>query len=1291
MAHPRSPLSVASLLRDNSAAPLSGDKMDIDQGLSADKSKIGLLTHTLVSSPIIQWILPARLRSKDQNDVVFVGERSLQIKEAVSGTHLEEVTSKSDFDAFIMAAKVINANTELPWESQMRLGSSSADTNARLHKNLPSQMMVLSLASKELVFLYYSSIAGHFIHYHRPLPSDVSTFERFGRNIAVEPRSRAVAVSASCDYFGVFILKDPPALQAQMSETQLDPVAEERFFRIEGDILFMEFLHPRPEDGDKIILLLLVSQGQTTSAVCYEWTAHQALRQAHPRITKKQLPPSDRLPTMVVPLTKASSFMLVTTDSMTIYKNKLDHPRAPNRYPLPIPDRGQQRWPLWTRWARPLRNWLYNQKHDDIYLCREDGRIDYLGINNEGEVEQQAQLGHLFCDVDAAFDILDIGHEGGDLLLAAGSTGDGGLFVQKARDQPRCVQKFMNWSPVTDSVIVKPPQSPTAARDDITGNRLFVCSASSFGRAAVVELRHGIEAQIGLLISLEGLSGAGGIWVLPDSSDGGVFMLTSDPVSSTILYLPADFGEEISAVDEADCGLDPNAPTLAAGFIGPGTLIQITDRAILVGATNGPQPCIRSDLGTGETVVAAAVYAPTSLVVTAIRTQRGMHVHLKTIVLVDNAIGLSDTIPPFQIDYEPLCMTVEELRLGTLIFIGAGDGRVRVYHINDGFKQMLEISVALDNDEDISKAIDSLGMIANAADCPQSMNKATLLCGLRSGFVVMFDITVNADNVDSPLGMRQTALRHLGYTSVKVQGKGKVGLLTCSNGFWQVTCSQEDKACECTIQRICITDQNNPAYYPKAIQSFALMGPANTEVDGLSGSLFCIADGQLMICTLDNAVKTIPRRINLPGSTTKLAYSQHLRSLVVAYTQTTFSTDTDPVKRYSRPHIEFLDTDAQLPVDGSVDGDENAKIKPWRPEGAAGEKISCILEWTPRKGDGEYHFIVIGTARRNQQERGRVIFLQASRDASTGSQIECSVKYIHKFEGPVYSITPHGDFTLMVSTGHEIVALEPKFAQPRRVRSARFSVLSPAISMSSHDPYIYVSTARESLLVLKATEDKLALHAYDRQKHDGLSHIHIGGPMNLTLTSSRGGRVSLLTENGVSDTDKMMPTALCEAHLPSSVMKLSSSSKASPLSIRSQALYGTAMNGTVYRFLTLEEKEWRLLRLLQDLCIRDPVICPFTPRRKRQRNPVGHEPRELQPSYMHIDGDILSRLVTRDSSYLLQMLVGEERDHPSAVGTRPEQAVIDRLTELARGVLGETSTPVEAVMRWLKGLFHVDF
>lgn len=554
--------------------------------------------------------------------------------------------------------------------------------------------------------------------------------------------------------------------------------------------------------------------------------------------------------------------------------------------------------------------------------------------------------------------------------------------------------------------------------------------------------------------------------------------------------------------------------------------------------------------------------------------------------------------------------------------------------------------------------------------------------------------------------MKQGIPQRLGHTSVKVQSKGNTALLTCGEGFWQVSCVEDGELPEHTLQRVWITDQNNvsfqglpvfvtmpdflqPAYYPKSIYGFTTSNVVNPNMDDAFNSLFCVADEHLFICTLDREARTVPRRINLPGSANRLAYSKHLKSLIVSYTQIELDTSLDPVRRFTRPMVDFIDPDFQdsaISLPGTEEG-----LQTWRPQGAAGEKITCILEWTPRKGDEEYHLIVIGTARKNQQERGRVIFLQTSRDASNPSQIECSVKYVHKFEGPVYAITPYGPFTLMVSSGHEIIPLEPKFSRTRWGRAARYSTVSPAISISAHEPYVYLSTARESLMVLKASDDKLSMYAYDRHRHDGLSHVHIGGPLNLTVASSRGGTVSVLTEKGVTETDKMMPHSLCEAHLPLSVMKLILGSKLSPLDSSSRVLYGNTINGTTYRFLTLGEKDWRLLRLLQNMCEKDPRICPFTPQRKRLRNPVENESLESSPSRMHIDGDILSRLVAQGAGYLHRMLVSGDLYDLSSHDTGTTQATMERFSVLAEDALGRSTNQVEAVVKWLRNTLHMQF
>lgn len=510
----------------------------------------------------------------------------------------------------------------------------------------------------------------------------------------------------------------------------------------------MEFLYPRSEGENKIILLLLVAQSQITHAICYEWDANIPLRNAPPRVTRRLLPFEDRLPTMVIPLTKTSSFMLVTPSSMAVYKNRLDPRRQPSRYPLPICDKQAQRSPLWTRWARPLRNWIYNQKHDDIYLCREDGRIFYLEIGNEGEIENQTFLGLLHCDVDAAFDTLDIGHEGGDLLLAAGNMGDGGLFVQKARDHPRCVQKFINWTPVTDSVVVKSTTHDSSAAG-VASDRLFVCSASTFGKGAVSELRYGIEAQIGLAVSLEGLSSTRDIWTMADNVNGGVYILTTDPISSLLIYLPADFGEEICAIDEADAGLDFSSQTLAAGCTHSGSIVQVTERAVHLGAA-GSSPGLRHEYDPAESVAAATINDSAALVATAVRTHQGSQLHLMRITSADDQLRLSDIGERIGINHEPVSISVERLGFSCFVFVGTGSGKLLIYRVADEAVAFLtDVDVNVDKGDDISKAIESLAVIRIAAS--DSSENSVLFCGLRSGILVSFGITVDNDDTSSPI------------------------------------------------------------------------------------------------------------------------------------------------------------------------------------------------------------------------------------------------------------------------------------------------------------------------------------------------------------------------------------------------------------------------------------------------------------------------------------------------------------------------------------------------------------
>lgn len=514
----------------------------------------------------------------------------------------------------------------------------------------------------------------------------------------------------------------------------------------------MEFLHPKSEDGDKVVLLLLVSKREDTYAICYEWDADESLRQKSPRIVRRQLPSEHKLPCMVVPLIKSMSFLVVSRTSMAVY-DMHSHGNQPSRYPIPVEDCEPQRMPLWTQWARPARDLLYKQSHDDIYLCREDGRVFLLAIGTSGEIEHETYLGNLDCDVDTAFDILDLGHEGGDLIVAAGNMGDGGLFIQNARDSPRCLQRFFNWGPITDSVTVE-PTSRSQSVTETDANRLFACSASTVGRGSLVEFRHGIEAQVGLLIAQDELSSTREMWAMADCVNGGVYILTSDPMSSSLIYLPHDFGDEICALGEEESGLDFGTQTLAAGCNQLSILIQVTEKDIRLGTDHEPLARHCFTYGVEENVLCATVNNPGSLVVTAVRSHSEISLHLKAVVLSDNQAYLSDVGGPVIVDYEPVCLSIEHFDFASFVFVGTSDGKISIYRIGKNALLFSSIhSVDMTNRVDASKAVESIARVSTITH--GLFKRSTLFCGLRGGTLVPFEIIPRSDN--STIGMPRIA------------------------------------------------------------------------------------------------------------------------------------------------------------------------------------------------------------------------------------------------------------------------------------------------------------------------------------------------------------------------------------------------------------------------------------------------------------------------------------------------------------------------------------------------------
>ncbi|CEJ54200.1 hypothetical protein PMG11_00521 [Penicillium brasilianum] len=1241
----------------------------------------GLFTQTILPSPVVQWILPARLRSNHHNDVVFVGQRRVQVKEASTSGFLEDVTEKIDFDHSIIGAKVIDVNTELPWETQ--LGRTGADD--QMHDDsdfldrVPSQLLVLSLEMRELQFLY-CPISGDdkFVTFRRPLPVDVDLAERFGKHIAVDPKSRAVAVSASSHYFGLLLLKSPKEIQQQMADGKLDPIKSEHFYSCDGIIQFMEFLYPRAADDKRIILLIVSSSAEGSFARILQWDDRDATM-LRPEIVEFKFRREDRLPTMIVPLTKESSFLVVTSISMAVYPSDSSHPR-PIRYPLIAPDATFKEVSLWTQWARPARNWLYSQKFDGIYLCREDGWIYYLEFGNEGGLESQTSLGQLHCDVDSAFDVLDMGHEGGDFILAAGSMGDGGLFIQEARNKPQCVQRFLNWAPVTDAVMV-PSKTHENVQCDVSRDRLFVSSASSAsGGSALHELRHGFEAQVGFSVPLDDISSIRDMWAFSDDANRGVYVMLSDPMSTLLLYMNPSLEDGISALDETETGLD-NAQTLAAGCTPTGILVQVTQKATHLFVPHSISSNTSIPHQPKSTVIAVTVDGPSSTVVTAVRHNNELELTLTRVVVIDSNAGL-DTVQTVKIDKEPVCLSLQTLGDTAFIFMGTGDGTIQVFHIeHESINCLLDASVSIDRKDDISRAIDSLALIRQT---DQGVLRAHLLCGLRSGVLVPFQVDFNAPTL---IGLNQVTPKHVGMTSLRLQSHGAFAMLICDSELWRVSTSADGVPNDCFLSRVWITEQSNPAYFPTAIHGFGMISEQSHQAGLSIGPLFCFADRQLLICSLDREPKIVPRRIGVPGTARKLVYSPYLHRLILAYDKAEVEEPSRPGDITTRSCLAFVLPDAQEPV--------NPLDQPLMPRASPGERIICMMDWMFERNGHMYHLIVIGTglsATVDFGPRGRLILMSAPGDPQDPSQVRFVTKHVQDcLDGPVRSIAAYGN-TLLICTGRIIRPVAPSGASIKWASNSWQELPSPAVAITVSKPFVYVTTARHGFVVLEVLDDGnghhlLKLRAHDSKPLDGLTHYVTAGEPSLAFLSTRGGNVRagrLSSNAGLRNTQVFAPPAPEEASVCDSILQFVPSSKGDifPKSPRERggAIYGIALNGSVCRFSLLREDETRLLLALQDLCRKDEALYTSLAAREKRKKPNWADPKK---DNSQVDGDILIRLARHRADYL------EDRIH--ALDHKRGSPIYEPfMRNAALKALGPSDNYAQQVVGWLRQLLHVE-
>jgi hypothetical protein len=150
---------------------------------------VGVLSRTIIPSTTVRWILPARIRHPDHNDVIFVSESYVQLREYLPTRHLATMPERLDLGCRILAAKVISNVDSTPFIDQVvKQEERLKDDDAAI---LPPHILLLALDYGEIAFVYAEDAAPNHIRFRvarKKLPADVSAFGQYGRHLAVDSK-----------------------------------------------------------------------------------------------------------------------------------------------------------------------------------------------------------------------------------------------------------------------------------------------------------------------------------------------------------------------------------------------------------------------------------------------------------------------------------------------------------------------------------------------------------------------------------------------------------------------------------------------------------------------------------------------------------------------------------------------------------------------------------------------------------------------------------------------------------------------------------------------------------------------------------------------------------------------------------------------------------------------------------------------------------------------------------------------------------------------------------------------
>ncbi|KAK3057215.1 hypothetical protein LTR09_002254 [Extremus antarcticus] len=1192
----------------------------------------GLLTRTVAQSPVVRWILHARIRLRYYNDVVFVGDDYIQVKQAkeIEG-HLEHVATKTNFDTRIRAARTFS---NIPASDDDDFSIKQDDEESK-ESEIPPQCIVLTTDSNELLFIHLASDdnrSWRFVQQACPIP----TFDRLlfqpGEHLAVDPYSRALAVAANEREVVIYSAKPKERIQheLQTGDKNWCPISAQRPLQVDGVIQHIDFLYPPLDDNgahneDQILLLLIVADQRRTRALWIEWYYESDLHSA--TVHRGQLlDTSSCVPNLLVPLRNAA-FLLTKGGEITHWKDILCGAAVPSvvhytaceaAYPGSSPKK-----PMWANWCRPVRGSEARDDIDYLYLIREDGRVYLFHVTTSSSIES-SHAGDFYCHVGTGF--ASLGPPGGpDILAAAGDMSGGQIQsigawfspvkrAQMSRPETmemELIETIPNWASVTDMAVTTLPGKSMRSRDGI-----FVTSCRQpYG--AITELRRGLEARVAILFEEAGSRSVSEMWAIPLTPKGHVILVLSSPMGTRFLEISADADmEEITEIDAADIALDSSDRTLATAFTLDAKIVQVTEHSVRIspGTTANFEDCARLDCEPGSANLAAGIATSPPVVLVAMRSgvDSGFKLVCYTLVTDDLDVSGHDQIKKTgQCDLTSEPLAVATIR--TTAYVTTADGKLCTFTIGDD-GSCVELSWrSIPTSSDGASICDSIIVLEPAVQETSISTKAMVVCGLRDGRI--YSLTTELDRneytgIERMISFGQSKVELAQSAYDRSNAYAISGLDTCL-----LTWVGEGSSA-LHIQNIWLSDKLRPELAQGPVKACTHIPPAHLlsspgSAASLADSLLVLSGNEFFAATIEHRTATVPRQIPVSGTPSRLIYAEQQRCLVCVSTK--YETRAVPS---SLPHAKPEERRQIFPVIDFVPARNDAPSYTY--EMQPGDRVYALLEWSFKQSeDKTYSFILAGGSytRPSGSVRGRITFLQPTnknweiKDVKEGRSIA--------FKDSVYALALMDDLTFVACTGKSVVtfgfAEEQKKWEPL---CKPLDLASVGVFVTVASSTIYVSTNDDSLVSLEMVRAPdgdeypftLQLKSSGPRAEQLLSHLVLPSSNKTDETSeSKPATTLMTTKHGhivalshPTNTGSNASTILLEAQLPRSLTRLRQCSirprwkAVPPQGVLVDNIVGCAPDGTLVGVAILDEGLWRKLSWLQRLCEWSEELSPHS-------------------------------------------------------------------------------------------------